>query len=692
MYITNFICSLDSRRPLVFLCGPAYSPNPQDRRWILSHYIQSKWSEKEKDKYVHAFPIVVDELFKPDEIKEKKLDIRLNILEEIVSKISYKTYIFLDTMSTSYEMGQFTNFAYNNDSVTIFVDKKYRGRKNNAIGEYIRLSIDKSFVEYTASYDNNGLIYFPEKDGKGKTRIPKEILKVLEDDNPVKKGCFLNKILFSTYINDLNKPGYIVYHRSKDLLSFNFCIRNLFYYISSVYKLLSKSSQALLNEIPQSPRDYRFKEFVKFFKQELLKTFVCVNNSSNISFLLTADFSIEVNVENLDCDELIYHMLYISYKLFNIKSSSSRYLIPEASDQSSFDSIYFVDGLEMFGLFDNETMCALDKNRYLPHKQCISFRTLKIKNKTRNILAYRNNFFGERLRGLHQTILDSFLSKLPTSKSSYAYKKGKNTLVCLKQHEGNYYFAKFDIHKYFESIRLKMLGNKIQNYFYKKINALLSNLSLSYSNKKRIYSKLTSILKPLFYKYQLPIGFVSSPKISDFYLFECDERMNKQKGIIYTRYADDILISSKSKGELDEGIRLLKSLLREEELVLNEKKTRFAVLNHENDSFKFLGINIVRRKGDLFDYTISNTYLVQTCKMFFKVFEEWEWKKDINEVIKVNGRISYIKNISNNSFKRFLHLLKVKFKDGTTISDLYWRLIWMDCPLYLELPKDIIMS
>ena len=58
------------RRPLVFLCGPAYQKdNPGDRRLILRKYIDKKWFLNKDNEYLHAFPIVVDDFIKPKDIK-----------------------------------------------------------------------------------------------------------------------------------------------------------------------------------------------------------------------------------------------------------------------------------------------------------------------------------------------------------------------------------------------------------------------------------------------------------------------------------------------------------------------------------------------------------------------------------------------------------------------------------------------
>ena len=275
MGYTSFISYLDVRRPLVFLCGPAYKKDdPQDRRFILQGYINRNWKKNNETKkdYISAFPIVVDELFNPDEIRKKNLDARINVIEEIISNIAYKTYIFLDTMSTSYELGQFTNYAYNLDNVSIFVDNQYEERSNNNIGGYIKESVHQKFTPYQASYDNRSHIYFPNNK-KRKPEIPQEIVTTLENDNPINKSKeFLQKIKFSISDEEVNRPGVIVCRRENNKLVFNFSIKNLFYYVSAVFRRIKQNGCIQFNEMPSSIKSETFIAFYKELEKELLES------------------------------------------------------------------------------------------------------------------------------------------------------------------------------------------------------------------------------------------------------------------------------------------------------------------------------------------------------------------------------------------------------------------------------------
>ena len=657
MGIFSFISYLDLRRPLVFLCGPAYSTSKTDRRYILQRYINSKWKLIDDDKnYVNAFPIIVDGIFVPNKIREENNSIKINILEEIVANISYRTYIFLDTLSTSYELGQFTNLAYRRNSVSIFVDKLYKERINNSIGDYISASFEDEFIEYDASYNNKGYIYFPIH--RKKPKIPEQIIKILEKDNPINKPENSKiKIVFTNDVNCINDDGNIIYRKERNTLIFDFSIKNLFYYVSAVYR--DYKNRLSLNEMPKSINDPSFLLFIDAIKKELLGSFLAMSHEkSNRSYILCKDFDLKISASNLKIDELIYHILYIS-NVFAKLNGKYTYIVPQIRPIGSGVS-FFTNELKALGIYDKNV--AIMSSKYSHCDGTIS-KTLVIKKKKRKIISYSNNHCGRELRHFHSMILSNFLWTLPSSNSSFAYKKDCNTLKCVKAHEGNWIFAKFDIHKYFESIKLfktkQKIGKYVESAFFKHLNKINY-----YSSKSEMYDYLSQVLKPLFSNYRLPIGFVASPKISDFYLYDFDEEMRKCEGVIYTRYADDILLSSNDKLALSNAVEKMLMLLTKEQLTINESKTRLSFLKNTNDSFKFLGINIVRRDNDVTEYTIGNKYLVETSKMICSYASKPRNKRNKDDILKIAGRINYIKDISGKSYSKLMNMVSLKLEEA----------------------------
>jgi len=670
MGFASFISRLDLRRPLVFLCGPAINNESTDRRLFLKRYINKEWKRIDETNplaYINAYPFIVDSLFNSDEIKEKGLKIKINVIEEIITNIAYKTYIFLDTMSTSYELGQFTNYAYDTNDVAIFLDKSYENRINNGIGEYISRSLNNKFVLYDAIYDNRAHINFP-KNRKGKTIIPREIVNILESDNPITKSNDITpSICFTLDETTITTPGCIACRRDEFTLIFTFSIKNLFYYVASVYRRVRESNTITIKEMPNDVNDILFLSFLERLKKELLTSFVILDQSnSNMSYIISNDFELRLKVGDFDCNEIIYHMLYVIITLMD-NSGNSGY--PVANMKSLSNGISYLDSeIDLLNI-KNKRLQTLLHHRYyskLVKEQSIKINSYKIKGKYRKIVSYNSNHPGNQLRYLHNVILESILVFLPSSEASYAYKKGRNCFQCLKQHEGNIYFAKFDIHKYFESINLSRFKYKVANYVKSQFNKHLTKIAFSLGINNSVFSDLSSIINPLFVNYKLPIGFLTSPKISDFYLYDLDEKMNSVDGVTYTRYADDILISSKDKEKLDIAIDIFRLSIEKEFLKINESKTRYQIISKDNESFRFLGINIVKRSGNQFEYTISKSFIVETSKLVCNYIEKKFDDRNEKELEKIIGNLNYIKSISEKCYQKTKRLIMHKLKRANT--------------------------
>ena len=656
---------MDARRPLVFLCGPAINDEKTDRRCALRGYILSNWKrivDGDDKKYLHAFPIIIEKLFDLNQSEKNYPDIRINILEEIVANISYKTYIFLDTLSTSYELGQFTNFAYNSNNTSILVDNQYKERTNNRIGDYIQKSFPGKLLEYPASYNNQGHIFFP-KNRKGHYPPPKELKELLESDNPISANEeFLKPIFFSTNDNDVNQFGCIVYHLENKSISFSFSIKNLFYYISAVYRRAKEMRNgAVLSDIPHNITDVVFLNFVETFKKELLTTFITMSNTrKSYGCFLSNDFKTRIKVGNLDSLELIYHILYMSNLLHN-SSGKFGYVVPKITRNP--EGISFPNSeIDMLSIKSDHLIKLLNKYESSNTKDGIRKKTLIVKNKYRNIICYSDNYAGRQLRYLHNEIGDALLTILPSSDHSFAYKKDFNTLKCVTSHQGNIYFAKYDIHHFFESITLSKLKAKIVDFIKSRYAERFNKMRLySFSRVKTTLGKeISSIIRPLFFDYRLPIGFINSPKVSDFYLHNLDEKMSSLETITYTRYADDILISSKELDKLEEAKAVLMELIKNESLEINNSKTRTGALKNVGDSFRFLGINIVYRGDGVFEYTISKKYLIETSKMCCAFLNRKNNPREKEDLEILKGRLLYIKSISKKSFNQLDKIMRVK--------------------------------
>jgi len=91
-----------------------------------------------------------------------------------------------------------------------------------------------------------------------------------------------------------------------------------------------------------------------------------------------------------------------------------------------------------------------------------------------------------------------------------------------------------------------------------------------------------------------PQGGVISPLLANIYLHQLDKYWTEQNVVDgkLVRYADDFVILFKTKEDAETGLRIVKAILKELDLELNEQKTKIVDTTQGNDGFEFLGFYI----------------------------------------------------------------------------------------------------
>ena len=166
------------------------------------------------------------------------------------------------------------------------------------------------------------------------------------------------------------------------------------------------------------------------------------------------------------------------------------------------------------------------------------FRHIRIKAKIRKIVSYKSDDC--ELRMYHRKIYDFLSEAFINSIFAKAYSKHQSIFNNAKAHMYNDDFLMTDISSFFPSINHRTLTNRL----FCELNKIDKNV-IKYSECANIVRDCSIGTKGL------PLGFVTSPILSNIYLKEFDgilygklKEMNL-KNVIYTRYADDICISFK---------------------------------------------------------------------------------------------------------------------------------------------------
>ena len=157
----------------------------------------------------------------------------------------------------------------------------------------------------------------------------------------------------------------------------------------------------------------------------------------------------------------------------------------------------------------------------------------------------------------------------------------------------NMYGYKVDISNYFNSIDKNIILNNLKKDIndkdlYNLFIDILNNPYVKYNNKVLIENKGAIAGNPI------------SSFLANYYLKEMDNYF-WNKNIFYIRYADDILIFTKTKEERIKYINKLKEFLNKYKLTINSKKENYY---DKGDIFEFLGFSFNNKVVDLSQNTI----------------------------------------------------------------------------------------
>lgn len=193
---------------------------------------------------------------------------------------------------------------------------------------------------------------------------------------------------------------------------------------------------------------------------------------------------------------------------------------------------------------------------YLAYRTEHLYKTYELlkKNGKKREIAQPNR----ELKAVQAWVLRNILDKLSTSPHSKGFDLGTSILGNASPHQGANYVLTLDLEDFFPSIT----ANKVYGVFS----------SIGYN--KEVSSLLTNICV---FKGRLPQGAPTSPKLANLVCAKLDARIHGYagpKGIVYTRYADDMTLSAQSIQKLERARHFIGTIIADEDLVLNNSKTK----------------------------------------------------------------------------------------------------------------------
>lgn len=630
--------SLKIDRPIVFLCGPKFDKNnPHDRRGILREGIIDSSEER-------VLPLIIDDFLSEKNLKGFKL--QLPLLEEILARISRKTFVMLDSMSTAAEMGLFLNHAFENKCVVLL--PKVNDIIRNPVGFFaesvIKYSKNAECIYYRPSITLNieATGYTSEYYGFINDVIPGNIINYLCSDKDLDVESEKWKIALVT-------------DHDKDTKKIIISTRHLFYIVASL--VYDKYYKVLRTPGDCNESMFNCDEIISLTRNAIINHMICSekNISINSNMVIETEF-------NQQFDNIIYHMVSFVF-IYHRRSSSRRFQLIANKENRSVIYVSGKNPNEVFNISQSEWEVLLDSkknpNSYYDRKNVL------INGKNRELIKYSVSLEGQQLRDIHEKIFKVLVDSYKQHALSFAYRKGYSIKKCVSMHVNNKDFIKFDISKFFESINLDILLERFMDEY---------QIDKSYTDETR------QCIECFFVYGKLPLGLVLSPLLSDIYLKDMDRFMHNyssQNNYVYTRYADDILISCNSlisNSNESELHKTISDLLSKKKLRINKKKYKHISLDADGKFIKYIGLNIVKGpEGN--NISIGRKYIHSVAKEYLVYLEAVNLYKEFPEHIIVDtlnyqrqrliGRIGFIEFIEGDSG---LNKIVIRLKDKANIS------------------------
>ena len=233
------------------------------------------------------------------------------------------------------------------------------------------------------------------------------------------------------------------------------------------------------------------------------------------------------------------------------------------------------------------------------------------------------------IKALQRWAVETFLNALPVHDAAKGYRPGLSIKHHATPHASHKYLLKLDFKDFFPSIRAGDFLRHLERH------TALDN------DDRQLLAKLLFRLNKNNNALELSIGAPSSPSLSNTIMYEFDTRLTDYCAVIgasYTRYADDLAISTNRPSILDgvhEFVANLCIALPYPTIALNEGKTVFTSKRHQRHLTGLIlnndGVVSLGRKKKRGIRAMAHRYLQQQLP--------------VDEVAHLRGLLAYSKSV-----------------------------------------------
>lgn len=207
------------------------------------------------------------------------------------------------------------------------------------------------------------------------------------------------------------------------------------------------------------------------------------------------------------------------------------------------------------------------------------------------------------------------------------------------------YCYKADIHDYFNSVNTEEILQMLRKFLPEEPR-LIRLFQMMFQNP---YVRKNGQLVEM--KKGIMAGVPTAGFLADLYLMELDEWF-AERGILYARYSDDIIVFSESPQEIAEYETVIKEFLKEKKLELNPEKETHTV---PGEKIEFLGFTFSEHRAEVSDMTIKK--MKDKLRRKARALYRWKLKKPADD---------------ERTAKAFIRFLNKKFYDNPVRGEITW--------------------
>ncbi|CFR16502.1 MULTISPECIES: retron St85 family RNA-directed DNA polymerase [Yersinia] len=272
-----------------------------------------------------------------------------------------------------------------------------------------------------------------------------------------------------------------------------------------------------------------------------------------------------------------------------------------------------------------EVRLSVEMLKFLTYRTDYLYKTYEIDKKGKGSPKRIISQPSRKLKAIQGWVLRHILDHLSSSEFSKGFEKGQSILDNAVPHIGANFLLNIDLKDFFPSIS----ASKVYRIFR----------SLGYN--KEISSVLTNLCT---YKGKLPQGSPTSPKLANLICSRLDARIQGyagRRGIIYTRYADDLTLSAQALKKIEKAKFFIKTIIPTEDLKVNNSKTLLCGPRRQK---KVTGLIISHDKAG-----IGREKLREIRSKIHKIFTE-----ESLEYNHVRGLLAYVSSVDKKSHRKLV--------------------------------------